>query len=476
MKSSTSKRDAVVVGSGPNGLAAAILLARAGLSVTVLEGAETIGGGVRSAALTLPGFLHDVCSAVYPVAAASPFFRKLPLKAHGLDWIQPPVPLAHPLDDGSAVLLQRSLVETAAGLGTDAIPYRLLMEPLVASWPEIGPELLGPPAWPRHPFQLIRFARHALRSGTGLAADRFGGVRARALFAGLAAHSGLPLERPGAAGFGLVLALLAHAFGWPIARGGAGCLAAALGDYLEELGGCIETSHPVASLDELADPPVLLLDVTPRQLLRLAGSRLGRLYRRRLQRYRYGPGVCKIDWALAGPIPWRAAACEQAGTVHLGGRLEEIAQAEQAVWNGRHPERPFVLLAQQSRFDPSRAPDGRQTGWAYCHVPHGSETDMTAAIEAQVERFAPGFRDLILARHVRTAGAYELYNPNCVGGDINGGVQDLGQLWGRPVLSLNPYATGLDGVYLCSSATPPGGGVHGMCGFHAARTALWQHF
>jgi phytoene dehydrogenase-like protein len=472
MTSPLSPTDAIVVGSGPNGLAAAIELARSGLTVTLVEGEEQIGGGVRSAALTLPGFVHDVCSAVYPLGVASPFFVTLPLSEHGLEWIHPPAPLAHPLDDGTAALLERSLPETASSLGEDGASWRMLLQPLVEEWPQLASEILAPPHLPRHPLLLARFARHALHSAQGLAEAQFRGPRARALLAGLAAHSFLPLDRPASAAVGLVLGLLGHAVGWPIPRGGAGNLSAALASCFQSLGGRIETATPVHSLDELPAARTVLLDVTPRQLVEIAGDRLGPRYRRRLQSYRYGPGVFKIDWALAGPIPWRAPECARAATVHLGGTLEEIAASEQEVWRGRHPLRPFVLLAQPSLFDPTRAPAGRHTGWAYCHVTNGSTADMTEAIERQVERFAPGFRDLILARHTRTAAGYELYNPNCIGGDINGGVQDLRQIFARPVPGPCPYATGNEGLFLCSSSTPPGGGVHGMCGYHAARAAL----
>ena len=472
MPSSLPTADAIVVGAGPNGLAAAIELARAGLSVTLVEGEEEIGGGVRSAPLTLPGFVHDVCSAVYPLGVASPFFATLPLAGHGLEWIHPPAPLAHPLDDGTAVQLERSFSATASSLGEDGEAWRRLLLPLAEGWPQLASDILAPPHLPRHPLLLARFARHALRSAQGLAEARFRGPRARALLAGLAAHSFLPLDRPATAAIGLVLGLLGHAVGWPIPRGGAGSLSAALAEHFQFLGGRIETGTAVRALDQLPAARTILLDVTPRQLLAIAGDRLGPRYRRRLEEYRYGPGVFKIDWALAGPIPWRAPECALAGTVHLGGTLEEIAEGEQEVWRGRHPERPFVLLTQPSLFDPSRAPAGSHTGWAYCHVPNGSTTDMTEAIERQVERFAPGFRDLILARHTRTAAGYELYNPNCIGGDINGGVQDLRQIFARPVPGLSPYATDREGLFLCSSSTPPGGGVHGMCGFNAARAAL----
>jgi phytoene dehydrogenase-like protein len=469
---SPPQADIVVVGSGPNGLAAAIETARAGFAVVVIEGADAVGGGARSSELTLPGFVHDVCSAIHPLGLGSPFFATLPLDRHGLFWVQPEAPLAHPLDDGTAVVVERSVGATARTLGRDAEAYERLMAPLAADWPALAEDVLGPPRLPRRPAALARFAARALRSARGLADGLFRGVRARALFAGLSAHSFLPLSRPPSAAFGLVLGLLAHAVGWPMPRGGAQRLSDALASCLRDLGGRIVTGRWVGSLDELPPARAILLDVTPRQLLSLAGDRLGRLSRWRLSRYRYGPGVFKVDWALDGPIPWRAAECLRAGTVHVGGTLEEIAAAEEAVRRGLHPERPFVLVAQQSLFDPSRAPAGRHTGWAYCHVPNGSRTDMTGRIEDQVERFAPGFRERILARHVMNAAAFESYNPNCVGGDINGGAADLRQIVARPVLRPVPYATGIRGVYLCSAATPPGGGVHGMCGCHAARTAL----
>jgi phytoene dehydrogenase-like protein len=463
--------DAVVVGSGPNGLAAAIVVAEAGPSVLLVEAAETVGGGMRSAELTEPGFVHDVCSAIHPMAEGSPFFRGLALERHGLELIHPPAPLAHPLDDGSAVVLERSLDETAAGLGADGRAYRRLFGPLVGEAESLLPLLLAPLPVPRRPLLLARFGAPALRSAVSLA-KRFEADRARALFGGIAAHSIQPLTRPLTASFGLVLGLLAHSHGWPYPRGGSQRIADALAAHLRSLGGELETGRPVGSLDELPTTRATLLDVTPRQVLGLSGDRLPDRYARRLRGYRYGPGVFKLDWALDGPVPWIAEECGRAGTVHVGGTLEEITSAEEAVWQGRHPERPFVLLAQQSLHDPSRAPTGKQTLWGYCHVPNGSTEDMTERIESQIERFAPGFRDRILARSALTTEGLERYNENYVGGDIIGGVQDLRQLWTRPVARLNPYATPLDGLYLCSSSTPPGGGVHGMCGYNAAHAAL----
>jgi phytoene dehydrogenase-like protein len=464
--------DAVVIGSGPNGLAAAITLARAGRSVVVFEGSDTLGGGTRTQALTLPGYQHDVCAAVHPLAVGSPFFRTLPLDQFGLEWIFPPLPLAHPLHDGSAATLARSLMATGASLGEDAAAYRRLIGPLARQWDRLRDDILAPLRVPRHPIALARFGWPALQSARALAERHFQGEHARALFAGMSAHAMLPLEAPLSAAFGLTLAMLGHAVGWPLARGGSQRITEAMAAYLRALGGEVVTSRPIASLDELPRARAILCDVTPRQFLRIAGKRLPTTYAYRLHRFRYGPGVFKVDFALDGPIPWRAEACARAGTVHVGGTLAEIAAAERAIWRGECPEHPFVLVAQQSLFDPTRAPTGKHTVWAYCHLPNGSSIDMTARIERQIERFAPGFRDRILLRHTMSPGDFERYNPNDVGGDINGGVQDLGQLFTRPLAQINPYATALQGVYLCSSSTPPGGGVHGMCGYYAAQAAL----
>jgi phytoene dehydrogenase-like protein len=464
--------DAVIVGAGPNGLAAGITLARAGRSVVVLEAKETIGGGTRSAELTLPGFVHDICSALHPLGVASPFFRDLPLAHYGLEWVFPPACLAHPLDDGTAVLVEGSVDVTAANLGPDAARYRRLMGPLVAGWQGLLGDLLGPLRIPRHPIVMARFGLAGLPSAATLARTAFRGERARAVFAGMASHAMMPLSAPATAAFGLVLGLVAHAIGWPMARGGSQRIADALGAHLRSLRGEIVTGHTVRSRADLPDARTILFDTSPRQLVQVMGKELPAGYRQALSRFRYGPGVFKADYALDGPIPWRAEECLRAGTVHLGGTLEEIAAAEAATWRGEHPEWPFVLVAQQSLFDPARAPEGRHTAWAYCHVPHGSAEDMTGRLEAQIERFAPGFRDRILARHTHTAADMEAYNPNYIGGDINAGVQDLRQLFTRPVARLNPYTTPVRGLYLCSSSTPPGGGVHGLCGYYAGRTAL----
>ncbi len=464
--------DAVVVGSGPNGLAAAITLVRAGCSVLVLEAAETVGGGLRSKPLTLPGFVHDVCAAIHPLARASPFFRSLPLADHGVTWIEPDAALAHPMDDGQALLLKRSLQCTGAALGADGNAYVDLMAPLVRHWEPLMNMLLGPLRIPRNPLLLARFGLPGLHSARALAEAKFTGHAARALFAGLAAHAVLPLDKRPTAAFGLVLGILGHAVGWPLVRGGSRRLADAMTSYLTSLGGEIQTNAPVTCVDELPPSRVVLLNVTPRQVIRLAGHRLPNSYRRQLARYRYGPGVFKMDWALDGPIPWRAAACQRAATVHLGGTLEEIADAERDAFNGQQSERPFVILAQPSLFDDTRAPAGQHTAWAYCHVPHGSTFDMSERIESQIERFAPGFRERVLARHVMAPTALEQYNSNYVGGDISGGVQDLRQLFTRPAMRLTPYAMPDRKLFICSASTPPGGGVHGMSGYFAAQAAL----
>ena len=474
---SVSGYDAIVVGSGPNGLSAAIVLASRGLSVLVREASETIGGGTRSLELTLPGFQHDVCSAVHPMALASPFFRSLPLADHGLEWIQPPLPLVHPFDDAPPAVLDRSIGATGATISPDSDAYRRLMAPLVACWDQLVPEIFAPILHlPSRPVSLARFGLRALWPATSLANTAFKGSRAKALFAGLAAHSVVALEKPASSAIGLVLAASGHAGGWPIPRGGSQRIAEALASYFRSLGGTIEISAEVETLDSLPPARAVLLDVTPRQAVRIASTRLPESYKRRLRSFSYGPGVFKVDWALSGPIPWTYPECTRSATVHLGGSANEIEAYERAAWNGTITGKPLVLLAQPSLFDATRAPAGRHTGWAYCHVPNGSTEDMTEAIEAQVERFAPGFRDLVLARHTRNTVELERSNANLVGGDIGGGANNLLQLLARPVLAVDPYRTPANGVYICSSSTPPGGGVHGMCGYHAARSALKHTF
>lgn len=469
----SSTLDAVVIGSGPNGLAAAITFARAGRSVRVFEAEPTIGGGTRSAALTLPGFVHDICSAVQALVPASPFLRTLPLAEHGLELVYPDAPFAHPLDDGTAVVVERSLETTAEFMGCDGPEYRKLLGPFVSNHRELLESLLDPFAL-RHPLLMARFGLRALRSAAGLAAARFQDERTRALLAGVAAHSMVPLEHATTAGFALALIVAAHAGGWPFARGGSQRVADALASYLRSLGGEIVTGVRVESLAQLPESRTVLCDVTPRQFLHIAADGVPGAYRKRLERYRYGPGVFKMDWALRAPVPWRSSGCDRAGTIHLGGSLSEIADSERAAWSGRVHDKPYVLVTQPSQSDPGRAPSGAHTLWAYCHVPNGAAADMTARIENQIERFAPGFRDCILARHTMNPAEMERHNANIVGGDIAGGAADIRQLITRPVASLNPYATPLDGVYLCSSSTPPGVGVHGMCGHLAARAALKQ--
>ncbi len=468
-----STYDAVVVGSGPNGLGAAITLARAGRSVCLMEGAPSIGGGMRSGELTLPGFVQDECSAVHPLAASSPLFRRLPLGAHGLEWIHSPTPMAHAFDDGSAVTLERSISETVRQFPGDEQKYRRLFQPLASRWPALTREFLQPVLHvPKHPLLLARFGLPSLHSAAGLARWQFNDERLRALFAGSAGHAILPLDQPLTASFGLVLTAAAHAVGWPIAKGGSQALAGALASYFESLGGTIKLDSPVKSLADLPDHRVALFDLAPERLVEVCGARLPGRYRKKLMAFERGESVFKLDYALSGPIPWVSEACRRSGTVHLGGTVEQMVAAEREVAAGLTPAKPFVLLSQPSLFDPTRAPEGMHTAWAYCHIPQRSAVDMTEAIESRIEQMAPGFQDLVLARRATGPAAMEDANPNLVGGDITGGSNGGRQLFFRPVFSFNAYRTPARGVYICSASTPPGGGVHGMAGYWAARSAL----
>ncbi|HZY39886.1 MAG TPA: NAD(P)/FAD-dependent oxidoreductase [Mucilaginibacter sp.] len=467
--------DAIVVGSGPNGLAAAILMQQNGLSVLLIEGKETIGGGLRSAELTLPGFTHDICSAVHPLAVSSPFFSSLPLDKFGLEFIYPPIAAAHPFDNGTAAIIKPSIEETAYLLGADEKAYLDLVQPIVYDWSKIAPDVLAPLHFPKYPSAMARFGLKALTSASHLS-RHFKTEKAKALFAGMAAHSIQPLTNIATSAEALVLMAAAHLKGWPIPKGGSNQIANALADYFKSIGGKLETNFYITSLEQLPSAKAILFDITPKQLLQIAGHKFSSFYRWQLERYRYGMGVFKIDWALAEPVPFTAPECREAGTVHIGNTFKEIADTEQQSWDGKIVEKPFVLLTQPSVFDPTRAPEGKHTAWAYCHVPNGSTVGMTNAIEKQVERFAPGFRGRILARHTYNAMQMGEYNPNYIGGDINGGVIDIGQLFTRPALRWSPYRTSAKGLYICSSSTPPGGGVHGMCGYHAAKRALKDIF
>jgi phytoene dehydrogenase-like protein len=464
--------DAVVVGAGPNGLAAAVVLAEAGRSVLVLEAKPTIGGGCRTEDVTLPGFHHDLCAAIHPMGIVSPLLRRLPLEKFGLTWKHAPAPLAHPFDDGSAAVLHRSLTATGATLGEDAEAWERVMRPFLKDSDAFFADILKPVRVPRHPLRMARFGAIGLRSCASVVRSRFRGAKARALFGGCAAHSFLALDATASASFGLVLALVGHATDWPCAEGGSARIIDSLAAYLQSMGGRIEVGRDVRSLADLPAARAVLFDVAPSALERIAGAELPAGFRRQLRRFKQGPGVFKIDWALSGQIPWKAPECLRAATVHVAGTFDELAQSERAVVDGRVAERPFVLVAQQSMFDPTRAPAGHHTGWAYCHVPHASTTDMTERIERQIERFAPGFRDVILARRTMSPADVEAHNPNMIGGDIGGGANDFSQFFFRPTLRWNPYTTPNRRLFLCSSSTPPGGGVHGMCGYWAATSAL----
>jgi len=467
--------DAIVVGSGPNGLAAAITLQQQGLSVLIAEAKPTIGGGLRTQELTLPGFKHDVCSAIHPLAADSPFFNTLPLEAHGLEFIYPSIAAAHPFSDGSVALLKHSVAETAAMLDKDSKAYVDVIHPVVKNWPLIRNDILGPLRFPEHPVLMAKFGWQGLRSAVHFS-KKFSSGKAKALFAGMAAHSIQPLSNMATSAFGLVLMATAHHKGWPMAKGGSASIANALASFFISLGGKIETSFNVESIGQLPSAHAVLFDVTPRQLLKISGHHFSSFYDSQLRSYRYGAGVFKIDWALDAPTPFTAPEARLAGTLHLGNTFEEIVESERLIWENRVSENPFVLFTQQSVFDDTRAPEGKHTAWAYCHTPRGSNKDMTEIIERQVERFAPGFRERILGRHTMNTEQLEEYNSNYIGGDINGGAMDIRQLFARPALRFSPYRTSEKGLYLCSSSTPPGGGVHGMCGYHAARIALKDIF
>jgi phytoene dehydrogenase-like protein len=466
------EHDAVVVGAGPNGLAAAITLAKNGLKPIVIEASKTIGGGARSSELTLPGFIHDTGSAIHPMGAASPFFSSIPLSQFGLEWIKTPAALAHPFDDGTAAILEPSTEDTAERLGADAKSYIRLIKPYVRYWDELVIDLLGTRRLPKHPLTMAIFGLRAFHSARSLVEGLFREYRAKGFVAGLAAHSALPLDKVPSAVFGLTLCIAGHTVGWPVPIGGAGSITNALSECLHALGGKIVTGQCVKSTADLLKSKAVFFDTSPVTLVEVYGDLLPARYRRKLQNYKYGPGIFKIDWALSGPIPWSSKDCTTAGTVHVGGTYDEIAEAELAAWNGKVTDKPFVILAQPSLFDSSRAPGGKHTAWAYCHVPNGCSSDMTKSMEMQIERFAPGFSELIMARHTSTPAALQAENPNLVGGDITGGAQSLKQIFCRPTCSLSPYSTPLKGVFVCSSSTPPGAGVHGMCGYHAARAYL----
>jgi len=467
-----SKYDAVIVGSGPNGLAAGIVLQQAGLTTLIVESKPTIGGGMRSAELTLPGYVHDVCSAIHPFGVGSPFLQSLPLHEFGLEWVYPEAAVAHPFDDGRAVLLKKSIEETAQQFGEGAQAYKELMQPIVAHWDKIAPDFLGPLGLPRYPIKFTSFGLKAIQSAKSIAFRHLKEPYSRGFFAGIAGHSILPLDKLVSSGIALVLGALGHKVGWPFPKGGAQKLADAMAKYYKSLGGSVQTDMEVQAIGDIPSHRAVLFDITPRQLLQLDGLVFPSLYRKQLENYKYGPGIFKIDWALSEPIPFKAKDCLKAATIHLGGTFEEISHAEILPWQGKHADKPYVLLVHQTPFDPSRAPEGQHTAWAYCHVPNGSTVDMTECIEQQMERFAPGFKDTVLARHTMNTAEVNHYNANYIGGDIIGGAATLSQLFTRPAIRWSPYTTPQKGVYICSSATPPGGGVHGMCGYHAARRVL----
>lgn len=463
--------DAAVIGSGPNGLAAAIELAKKGASVLVVESRDTPGGGTRSLELTEPGFVHDVCSAIHPMGVASPFMTSLPLAEHGCEWIQPCFPAAQPIEGDRAAIQERDIAATADRLGKDGKSWRRLFEPLVRDAPKLYRQLLGPLSFPRYPIAMARFGLKALRSARRLAFSKFKTEEARALFAGHAAHSVQPLENTATSAIALMLCTTAHHVGWPIAKGGSGKIAEALVSILRSHGGEIVCRSPVESIEQLPKAKAHLFDTSPGRMAKICGDRLPAGYRKKLGKFRHGPGVFKVDWALSDPIPWRNAECGEASTVHVGGTFDQVAESESDAWNGKHSEKPFTLVAQPTCFDPSRAPAGKHIAWGYCHVPHGSDQDMVEAIESQIERYAPGFRDCVIARHTFSTSEMEAYNSNYVGGDVVGGVADLRQLFTRPVARINPYTTPAKDIFICSASTPPGAGVHGMCGFHAAKAA-----
>lgn len=472
----TASFDAVVVGSGPNGLSAAILLAQNGLAVKIIEAKDTIGGGTRTLELTEPGFLHDVCSAVHPTALSSPFLSTLPLQEFGLEWIHPEFPVAHPLENGKAFLASKSLNETLSMVSLDSKSYESLYKSFSEHWPALSKDIFGSLRSVTSPLSMIRFGWYGMFSARLLANSLFKSPELKAYFAGLAAHSIVPLEKPFTAAFGIVLGTSVHSVGWPVAKGGSASITTSMAQYFKSLGGIIETGNPISELGQLSESEVILFDLTPQQIASIAEKELPSNFKKRLLKYQYGPGAFKMDWALSEPVPWLNEECKQAGTLHLGGSFDEISFSEQETWKGNHPEKPYVLISQPSIFDPSRAPEGKHTLWGYCHVPNGSDKDCTEEIENQIERYAPGFKDTIISKNIMTATQFESYNANYIGGDINGGAQFFKQLFARPVLKWNPYALPAKGLYICSSSTPPGGGVHGMCGYHAAKSVLKNEF